>query len=116
MVGLFHHHRQERRQAEEEGEHSPPHVYRQASCHIERGLLDKLARATGALRQRAEEKKWDPDWAAYRQHHDLAEKSLAANDLEGAFREYCRAMRVLTEALERHRNKEEVFSPVWDKT
>jgi protein phosphatase len=116
LVGLVFLHRKEQLQAAEEGEHSPPHVYRQAPCRIERGLLDKLARATAALKQRAEEKKWDPDWTAYQRHNDLAQKAVADNDLDGAFREYCRAMRALTEALERHRNKEEVFTPVWDKS
>ena len=33
-----------------------------------------------------------------------------------AFREYCRAMLPLTRALHERRQKEEVFSPVWDKS
>ena len=37
-----------------------------------------------------------------------------ANHVAGAFREYCRAMLPLTRALQKMRNKEEVFQPVWD--
>lgn len=36
-------------------------------------------------------------------------------DPTAAFREYCRAMLPLTRALQRLRNKEEAFQPVWDK-
>ncbi len=67
------------------------------------------------LKQQVHDKSWEVDWAAYEQHETLAGKHLAANDLPAAFRESCRAMRMLTEQLNRHRHKEEVFKPVWDK-
>jgi len=41
---------------------------------------------------------------------------LEKGDVPGAFREYCRAMLPLTRALHERRQKEEVFSPVWDKS
>lgn len=89
-------------------------VYNQAPCRIERGLVDKLARAAAAMHQHAVERSWDADLALYDNHRALAEKNLAAADLPAAFREYCRAMRPLTEAFQRQRNKEEVFQPLWD--
>ena len=78
-------------------------------------MLDKLGRALQALRQRADEKHWEPDWNVYQEHNAAAEDLLQKGDLPGAFREYCRALLPLTRALQKQRNKEEVFQPLWDK-
>ena len=83
---------------------------------MERPLLEKLIRALRMLRQRADEKRWEPDWNLFQEHHDAADALLKQGDLTGAFREYCRAMLPLTRALHERRQKEEVFQPVWDKT
>jgi hypothetical protein len=48
-------------------------------------------------------------------HRELAERALKSGSLTEAFREYCLAMRPLSEAVQRQRHKEEVFQPVWDK-
>ena len=64
----------------------------------------------------ADEMHWSPDLATYERHHDSAEQLAKGGDFPSAFREYCRAMRPLTAALEKHRSKEESFQPVWDKS
>jgi PPM family protein phosphatase len=116
MAGLYLEYRRQKQHSEEDdGDRPPPRAYRQAPCRIERPLLDKLTRAAQALKQRATEKNWAPDWNDYRQHEALAEKHLSRNDVPGAFREYCRAMRLLTETYHRHRTKEDPGPPVWDK-
>jgi hypothetical protein len=79
-------------------------------------LLQKLAKAETILQGRIRDNNWNADWDACRKHHDMAERYLGEGDLPDAFREYCRAMRPLTEALHRQRNKEEVFQPVWDRS
>jgi protein phosphatase len=114
LVGLLVQAREERRQA---GMPKPPpaKVHRQAHCGIEMPLLHKLARAETLLQERLRDRNWEADWDDCRKHHDLAERHLNEGDLADAFREYCRAMRPLTEALHRQRSKEEVFQPVWDK-
>jgi serine/threonine protein phosphatase PrpC len=116
MIGLVQTYRQQKEEEAREEEAAPAKVYSEAPCKVDRGLLDKLAKAATALRQRAAEKNWDPDLAAFQRHQELGEKLIADNDVSGAFREYCRAMRVLTEAMQRQQNKQEVFQPVWDKT
>jgi protein phosphatase len=114
MVGLLVQAREERRQAA--APQAPPvKVHRQAACEIEMPLLHKLARAEVIVEERLREHNWDADWAVYRKHHDAAERFLNEGNLADAFREYCRALRPLTEALHRQRNKEEIFQPVWDK-
>ena len=49
-------------------------------------------------------------------HRDLAVSHYKHGALPDTFREYCRALGILTEALLKQRNKEEMFQPVWDKT
>jgi PPM family protein phosphatase len=117
LAGLGLYYRQERKKQTEEGEEpaSAPQVHRRAACGIEAPLLDRLARAVAILKQRAEDNGWAPDWSVYEQHRALAEQFQAAGDLPGAFREYCRAMLPLSKGLSKHRKKEEVFQPIWDK-
>ncbi len=114
IVGLVVHHRREK-DRNDDGDRPPPKLYRQAACRVERPLLDKLARAELALSERAAERQWDADWDAYRAHHALAEKHLGQGDLVAAFREHCRAMRPLIEALGRNRHKDDGLPPLWDK-
>lgn len=97
-------------------EHSPPRTHRRRSCKVDRPLLDKLIRAINTLKQRAVEQKWEPDWTTFYEQQAAGEERLQAGDLTGAFREYCRALLPLTRALHERRQKEEVFTPVWDKS
>jgi protein phosphatase len=117
LIGLLQHYLQEKRREMLESEDlAGPRVHRRTSCRIERALVDRLTRALQALRQRADEKHWEPDWNEYQEHTRLAEDLVQHDDLPGAFRESCRALLPFTRALERQRNKEERFQPVWDKT
>jgi protein phosphatase len=117
LVGLVLAYRKEQSRADSEDEdRPPPRIHRRAPCRIERPLLEKLSKALRALRQRADEKHWEPDWNLYQQHQEAGDELLRQGDVPGAFREYCRAMLPLTRALHERRPKGEVFQPVWDKT
>lgn len=117
MIGLILHYRHERDREEDEDEDRPPaRAHRSRPCVVEKPLLDKLVRALRALRQRADEKHWEPDWNLFQEHYAAADDLLKQQDFTGAFREYCRAMLPLTHALNERRQKEEVFQPVWDKS
>ena len=117
LIGLGQHYRREREQRSAEDEpSSPPRVHRRAVCRIEPPLIDRLARAVALLKQRAEDNHWEPDRSAYEAHQERADELLRGKDLVGAFREYCRAMLPLSKALSKHRKKEEVFQPIWDKS
>ncbi len=89
-------------------------VYRRTSCAIDVGLLNGLNAAGSQLQRWLREKKWDADWGAYQRHRDLADGFRQSGDLAAAFREYCRAVRPFTEALQQHRQRDEVFRPVWE--
>ena len=105
---------QEKRRRAADPEPRELHIYRKAPCLLERSLTDKLADALKQLEQQVQEKQWDADWTAYHHHHELAEKHLKGGNLPDAFREYCRAMRHLAEAVHRQRSKGNGFEPVWD--
>jgi protein phosphatase len=98
-------------------EPDPPklRVYRSARCKIERPLLDKLIKAEAALEQRLRDLHGEPPGREYSDFRELAEKALSQGDLSTAFREQCRAMHVLLKTVNRQRQREEIFQPVWDK-
>ena len=117
VVGFFVHYQTEQnRQVNEDDNRPTPKPHRDRPCKIEKPLLDKLIRALKALQQRAAESNWQPDWDACKEHTTAGEERTRANDLPGAFREYCRAMQPLMKAFHDRRGGGTGFSPVWDKT
>jgi PPM family protein phosphatase len=117
LVGLGLHYRREQKQQEEtDGGPTLPRIHRTAGCRVEQAMLDKVIRTVKALRLRAGERQWDFDQTYFDEHYTQAETLLAKGDIPGAFREYCRAMMPLSQALNKQRNKEEIFQPLWDKT
>ncbi|MFO0929361.1 MAG: protein phosphatase 2C domain-containing protein [Gemmataceae bacterium] len=116
LIGFFvHYHHEQTREPNEDDDRPTPEPHRSRPCAVERPLLDKYVRALKTLRQRADEKRWEPDWNLYQEHLAAGDALLQKQDLTAAFREYCRAMLPLTRALNERRQKEEVFQPVWDK-
>jgi protein phosphatase len=105
------------RRAEDTGPDEPKlNVYQRTRCAVEQPLVEKLARAEEAVRQKmsaAERAEAEPEVRPLRAE---AEASLANKDLPGAFRAYCRAMLAAVRRYNRQHHKEEVFQPVWDKS
>ena len=99
----------------DEGDALEPKIHRQVACGIELPLLQKLVRAEAVLEDRIRDRQWTADWEDCHKHSALAERHLDQGALTEAFREYCLAMRPLSEAVQRQRQKEEVFQPVWDR-
>jgi protein phosphatase len=115
IVGLLLQSRHEVQPHGDDKELTGAHIHRRSPCNIGLPLLKKLARAEATLGERIRERQWTADWDDCKMHHELAQRHLNAGSLNDAFREYCLAMRPLSEALQRQRQKEEVFHPVWDK-
>jgi serine/threonine protein phosphatase PrpC len=115
LVGLFVQARKEREQQQREGGRPRLKVYRSADARVDRPMLDRLAEAAAALEKRLREHKWEANWPCCQQHETAAAEFLRQGELSSAFREYCRAVRVLAEAFQRQRGKDEVFPPLWDK-
>jgi protein phosphatase len=115
LVGFFLQNRGETIPVEDQPAPARAKVHRQASCTLDLPLLKKLAHAEMTLGQRIRDRHWTANWDEVERHRELAERSLNSGSLTEAFREYCLAMRPLSEAVQRQRHKEEVFQPVWDK-
>ncbi len=116
LVGLGLHYRREQIEEVQDEEQPQPRIHRRRSCRLEQHLVEKLVTALNVLKQRAEEKKAEPDWTDYQAHQTQGQQLASSGDIPGAFREYCRAMLPLTRALHKLRNKAEEFKPIWDKT
>jgi protein phosphatase len=117
LVGLFLQYRRERLHARTTDDLPAPRIHRQVACRVEPMLLERLTKAVKGLRQHANDKHLMPDWNAYEEHSTAAEELQRQGDLPGAFREYCRAMLPLTQALHKQRHKEEKFQPIfWDRS
>ena len=116
LVGLLLHYRREQEaDLAAEEEEPQPRIHRRRDCRLQQPLMDQLVRALLTLVQTAVEKKADVDWPGVKTHQDRAEELAAKEDMPGAFGEYCRAILPLTAAMNKMRNKEEVFRPMWDK-
>jgi protein phosphatase len=105
---------QEKRRQPVEPEPQELHIYRQVPCRLERPLVEKVAAALSRLEPQIKEKQWEVDWSSFREHHEAAQKLLREQNLTDAFREFCRALRPLADAVHRQRPKGDVFQAVWD--
>src|SRR5262249_46764853 len=53
------------------------HVYRQAECHVDRPLLDRLVEAEKVLSQQIRDNHWEVDWDSNQIHRQEGEKALS---------------------------------------
>ena len=114
-MGLILHYYRHKRVPPDDDQAPGLHVYHEADCHVDRPLLDRLIEAEKTLAQEIRDNNWEVDWDANTQHRQLGEQAVREKNLPVAFREYCRALLPLTDTIERYRNKEEIFQPLWDK-
>lgn len=91
------------------------HVYATTRCQIEMPLIEKLGTAVDGMRTKLQEFEIEPPGDSYDKLRKLSTDAVAAGDLPTAFLELCRAMNVLIRSFNSQRQKEEIFSPVWDK-
>ena len=115
LFGLLQQNRRENQPSADEDGGQELRIHRQVLCGIELPLLQKFAKAEALLEDRIRNRNWTADWDDCHKHHDLAEQHMHTGMLTDAFREYCRALLPLTEAVQRQRQKEDPFGPVWDK-
>ena len=91
------------------------HIYRHIPCEIDEALVDRLDTAITSLQQHLGDNDWQYDEPTFRRHFELGTEHRRKGAWTEAFAERCRAMMVLMETLQQHRNKEESFKPNWDK-
>jgi protein phosphatase len=116
LIGLFVYLGREKRRLANEPPPTRIRVYRHTPCRVERPLLDRLVAAIESLHQQLQEKKWEVDWAAYEEHCKVAKGFLSQDKLVDAFREYCRSIRFLADAVLRQRPRSsEPLPTFWPK-
>lgn len=119
-VSLWVYNKQEKerreQEPEEEEEYQPQiDVFREVAFAIDDARLTKLQKTAAALVRESKERQWELDWNAHQRFQQRMEQAVAKQDLTTAFRECCRSLRPLLDAVERYRHKEEAFQPNWDK-
>jgi protein phosphatase len=107
--------RQSRMAAVEEPEERPLQVYRQTPCPHDAPLCERLIESTKLLEEEVRQKQWEYDAKKYQEHLKHAAVAFRLQRYRDAFREQCRAMTVLMQAVHAYRAKNEDFKPVWDR-
>jgi protein phosphatase len=96
-----------------ETEARPLQVYRQTACPLDATIYEKLVQSAKALEENIKEKQWDYDEKAYQERLKQAAELFEHKRHRDAFREQCRAMLVLMDAVHAYRGKNEDFKPLW---
>jgi protein phosphatase len=115
VTALFVSYNREVRRQPAEQHHPLPRIYRQTVCRVEQPLIDKVIRGIESMVQQIKDRSWEAEWVDFQSHHEQAQKLIAQGNLVEGFREACRAMRYLAEAVQRQRLRGENFPAPWDK-
>ncbi|MCI0377967.1 MAG: protein phosphatase 2C domain-containing protein [Gemmataceae bacterium] len=107
--------RENREPLPEDYSNTEPRIHRETSCTIDVAVVQRLVQATATLEERIRENQWDAACETSKGHSENARRLQKQGDLPGAFREQCRGMLLLMEAVNRQKNKEETFLPLWDR-
>jgi protein phosphatase len=115
LVGVMFQFRRPLTRPEERIPLSPPKVYRKSPCTVDQSLIEMVIKAQAVLRERIQANGWSADWDASDRHLRKAEELAKRDAFNDSFREACRALAVLTDAIQRNRHKTEVFQPLWER-
>lgn len=113
LVGLMVQNFRETQAVTNEPEERPLQVYRQTPCPLDFATFEKLLQSAKTLEDGIKEKSWEYDARSYDEKLKTAQALAKQNRYRDAFREQCRAMLVLMDAVHRYRGKNEDFKPLW---
>jgi protein phosphatase len=88
-------------------------IYREYSFEVGKPIIDRFAELDSALRDAVKDKDLGIDWQAHGRHDSAATEALKRSDWPTAFRERFLAVQVIATAVNRIRQKDEVFQPNW---
>jgi PPM family protein phosphatase len=101
----------------EEVHHEPrANVYNRTRCVVEPTLIEKLNQAETNVLEKLDPADREQVETEIRQFRSDAKGAHAKGELVAAFRAHCRVMHAIVRKYNAHRQKEEVFTPVWDKS
>ena len=113
IVGVMFQNIRETQTVSNEPEERPLQVYRQTPCPLDAVTFEKLVVSAKTLEDGIKEKSWEYDARAYDEKLKSAQALAKQNRYRDAFREQCRSMLVLMDAVHRYRGKNEDFKPLW---
>ena len=90
-------------------------VYRQTACPLDAAAYERLLESARSLEEDIKGRAWEYDDKGYHDRLRQAAQHFKHHRLRDAFRELCRAMLVLMEAVHLYRGRSEGFKPLWDK-
>jgi protein phosphatase len=115
LIGMMVHARSEQQRRFNQKNPTNLNVYRSFPCDIDRGVVEKLARANEDLRDRVKEAYPQLIPETFAAYQSEGQDWLKKGNLEEAFREFCRAMHELAKSYNKIRSKSEMFQPIWEK-
>jgi PPM family protein phosphatase len=86
-------------------------VYRMYRYELTKELHDKIAASESAMKEILKDSEVKLDWVAYQRQSDEATAMANKNEFVAAFRQRCKAFKMLSAAFNRERNKDESFKP-----
>jgi PPM family protein phosphatase len=103
------------REAEAEADLRPLKIYRQTSCIIDEGLLQKLVQATESLEAGIRDRSWRIPEDQFQKQAREAKSLREQGRLREAFTAQARALLILMEVVHGERGKGESLNPVWNQ-
>ena len=103
FLGLFLLTNQEKRRQAAIPINGKPRFYRRSPCKVEPSLVQRIHKVLTGIETHLKEKHWDVNWDEYLLLVGRGDEASQKHDHAEAFRQYCRAMSLLAEAVQRHR-------------
>jgi protein phosphatase len=109
FLGLFLFSNQEKKRLAAIPINGKPRFYRRSPCKVEPSLVQRIHKVLTGIEKHLKEKNWEVNWDAYLVMVGRGDEASERHDQAEAFRQYCRAMSLLAEAVQRHRARGEVL-------
>jgi PPM family protein phosphatase len=103
FLGLFLLSNQEKRRLAAIPINGKPRFYRRSPCKVEPSLVQRIHKVLTGIETHLKEKNWDVNWDEYLLMVGRGDEASQKHDHAEAFRQYCRAMSLLAESVQRHR-------------
>jgi protein phosphatase len=109
FLGLFLFSNQEKKRLAAIPSNGKPRFYRRSPCKVEPSLVQRIHKVLTGIESHLKEKNWEVDWDEYLHILGRGDEAAQRQDQAEAFRQYCRAMSLLAEAVQRHRARGETL-------
>ena len=103
FLGLFLFSNQEKKRRASIPLNGEPRFYRRSPCKVEPSLVQRIHKVLTGIEKHLKEKNWEVNWDEYLLMVGRGDEASQRQDQAEAFRQYCRAMSLLAESVQRHR-------------